>query len=356
LGLHAFVAKKNRLLENLFLLRAVSSEFSSLQVEMKEQIFNVTPETFDSLALEIFRFQFANNPVYKTFAEKLGRTPDVVNAVSRIPFLPVELFKTHKIYASEKEPEIIFTSSGTTGQITSKHYVADVSLYEKSFLESFHMFCGLPDDYVILALLPSYLEREGSSLVYMADRLIHFSHNSDSGFYLNNYEALFEKLKELIAARKQVLLLGVTYALLDLAEKFPQDLSGIEIMETGGMKGKRKEMIREEVHSILKNAFQIPEIYSEYGMTELLSQAYSFGDGIFSSPPWMKILIREMNDPFSFAEIGKTGGVNIIDFANLYSCSFISTSDLGKTHADGSFEIIGRFDDSDVRGCNLMVE
>jgi phenylacetate-coenzyme A ligase PaaK-like adenylate-forming protein len=323
---------------------------------MKEKIFSVTPETFDSLALEIFRFQFEHNSVYKTFAEKLRRTPDVVKSVEQIPFLPVELFKTHKIYSAEKEPEIIFTSSGTTGAITSQHLIADVSLYQKSFSTAFRKFYGETIDWIILALLPSYLEREGSSLVYMADHLIRESGNEESGFYLHDYKGLSEKLHRLNAEGKKVLLLGVTYALLDLAEKFPQKFPSTVIMETGGMKGKRKEMIREELHSILKNAFQISEIHSEYGMTELLSQAYSKGNGIFNCPPWMKIKIREMNDPFSFAAIGKTGGINIIDFANFYSCSFISTSDLGKIHEDGSFEIIGRFDDSDVRGCNLMVE
>ncbi len=327
-----------------------------IESHLQEKLFSVNATGFDSLALEIFKFQFENNPVYSSFAKKLGKTPDVVNEVAQIPFLPVELFKTHKIYSSKRNPEMIFISSGTTGQVTSQHLVADVSLYEKSFLESFRKFYGDPKEWIILALLPSYLEREGSSLVFMADRLIRESENAESGFYLHEYEKLSEKLERLNSERKKVLLLGVTYALLDLAEKFPQDLQNVVIMETGGMKGKRKEMIREELHSILKNAFHVSEIHSEYGMTELLSQAYSKGNGIFNCPPWMKILIREMNDPFSFAENGKTGGINIIDFANLYSCSFISTSDLGKKSDDGSFEILGRFDDSDVRGCNLMVE
>ena len=323
---------------------------------MKDRIFTCTPETFDALVLEIFRFQFANNPVYKTFSEKLGRTPDVVNTIDKIPFLPVELFKTHKIYASDKEPEIIFTSSGTTGAITSQHAVAETLLYRKSFSTCFRKFYGEANEWIILALLPSYLEREGSSLVYMADHLIRESGNPESGFYLHDYKGLSEKLQRLNVEGKKVLLLGVTYALLDLAENHPVKLENTIIMETGGMKGKRKEMIREELHDKLKNAFHVSEIHSEYGMTELLSQAYSKGNGIFNCPPWMKIKIREMNDPFSLAEKGKTGGVNIIDLANLYSCSFISTSDLGKIHADESFEILGRFDDSDVRGCNLMVE
>jgi phenylacetate-coenzyme A ligase PaaK-like adenylate-forming protein len=330
------------------------AEMSSSQ--LRERIFSVTRTDFDSLALEIFRFQFEHNPVYAAFAKGIGKTPDVVKRVDEIPFLPVELFKTHKIYSSDKEPEIVFTSSGTTGQITSKHYVADVSLYQNSFRQAFRKFYGEVADWTILALLPSYLEREGSSLVMMAGELMKESMNSDSGFYLHNYEALFSVLDKLNKEGKKTMLLGVTYALLDLAEKFPLPLKNAVIMETGGMKGKRKEMVREEVHGILKNAFGVNEIHSEYGMTELLSQAYSKGNGIFNCPPWMKIKIREMNDPFSHAENGKTGGVNIIDLANIYSCSFISTSDLGKLHADGSFEILGRFDEADIRGCNLMVE
>jgi acyl-CoA synthetase (AMP-forming)/AMP-acid ligase II len=320
------------------------------------KIFSVTQENFDSLALEIFRFQFENNPVYNTFSKGLGKNPGNVNAVHEIPFLPVELFKTHKIYCGEKEPEIIFTSSGTTGQITSSHYVADVSLYEKSFRKGFELFYGDISGWTILALLPSYLERNGSSLVFMADELIRQSKNAESGFYLHNYKELSGKLALLNSSEKKTLLLGVTYALLDMAEKFPQPLNNCVIMETGGMKGKRKEMVREELHEKLKKAFHVNEIHSEYGMTELLSQAYSKGEGIFNCPPWMKIKIREMNDPFSYTQHGKTGGVNIIDLANVYSCSFIATSDLGKMHEDGSFEILGRFDNSDVRGCNLMVE
>lgn len=317
-------------------------------------IFSATPQTFDAVALETFRFQYAHNPVYREFCDTLNKTSSTVKAVGDVPFLPVELFKTHHVYASEKTPEVIFTSSGTTGMITSRHAVADVSLYEESFRRAFEIFYGDIREWTVLALLPSYLEREGSSLVHMADALIKASQHSDSGFYLHDYAKLSEKLRALKG--KKVLLLGVTYALLDLAEQFPQPLEHVVIMETGGMKGKRKEMVRDEVHAILKNAFHVSAIHSEYGMTELLSQAYSKGDGIFNCPPWMKIIVREMNDPFSVAENGKTGGVNIIDLANRYSCSFLATSDLGKKYPDGSFEILGRFDFSDVRGCNLMVE
>ncbi|HEU4716305.1 MAG TPA: acyl transferase [Bacteroidia bacterium] len=323
---------------------------------LQDHIFTVDETSFTALALEIFRFQLAHNPVYAAFSKGLGKNRDNVNSTGEIPFLPVELFKSHRIYSAEKDPQIVFTSSGTTGSVTSRHEVADVSLYEKSFLAGFEKFYGPPGEWTILALLPSYLEREGSSLVYMADRLIRESKSEDSGFYLHNYKELSGKLSLLNRQKKKTLLLGVTYALLDLAEQFPQPLENITIMETGGMKGKRKEMVREEVHAILEESFHVKNIHSEYGMTELLSQAYSSGGGIFRTPPWMKILIREMNDPLSFCGSGRTGGVNIIDLANLYSCSFIATSDLGKIHGNNSFEILGRFDFSDVRGCNLMVE
>jgi phenylacetate-coenzyme A ligase PaaK-like adenylate-forming protein len=333
------------------LQRAVSLQMHS---SLRERIFSVDSSSFDELALDIFRYQYAHNPVYAAFAKSLGRTPEFVNSVEKIPFLPVELFKTHEIYAAEKEPDVVFTSSGTSGTVTSRHAVAEVNLYRESFLKAFHLFYGHPQDWIILALLPSYLEREGSSLVFMAKELIQSSGNSGSGFYLHDHSRLSQTLRE--NSGKKILLLGVTYALLDFAEQFPQPLKNVTIMETGGMKGKRKEMIREEVHAILKKAFHVSAIHSEYGMTELLSQAYSNGNGIFNCPPWMKALIREMNDPLQLSGNEKTGGVNIIDLANLYSCSFISTSDLGKTHADGSFEILGRFDNSDLRGCNLMIE
>jgi phenylacetate-coenzyme A ligase PaaK-like adenylate-forming protein len=323
---------------------------------LHEQIFSVTPSTFDPLALEIFRYQFANNPVYATFAKGVGKTPEKVRCLEDIPFLPVELLKTHRIYSSQKAPEVVFTSSGTTGMITSRHEVADVSLYEESFRNGFRLFYGNIEEYAVLALLPSYLEREGSSLIYMANDLIARSKNPQSRFYLDNMSQLSEALTQQENSGKKSLLLGVTYALLDFAETHPQKLQHTVIMETGGMKGKRKEMVREEVHTILTRAFGVPSIHSEYGMTELLSQAYSKGEGIFRCPPWMQVRIRETNDPLSWAGEGKTGGVNIIDLANLYSCSFLATSDLGKRYADGSFEVLGRFDFSDVRGCNLMVE
>ncbi len=330
---------------------------------LRDRIFSVTSETFDPLALDIFRFQFEKNPVYAAFAKGIGRTPETVNDVADIPFLPVELFKTHNVYASEKTPDIIFTSSGTTGAVTSRHAVADVKLYEESFRKGFELFYGNIEEYAVFALLPSYLEREGSSLIYMVNDLIRRSRNGLSKFYLdseNELESALQErelfLKQPENAKKKSLLLGVTYALLDFAERKKPDLRNTIVMETGGMKGRRKEMIREELHGILCERFGVKEIHSEYGMTELLSQAYSKGHGIFRCPPWMKIITREMNDPLSRPGHGKTGGIDVIDFANLYSCSFLSTADLGKTHEDGSFEVLGRFDNSDVRGCNLMVE
>jgi phenylacetate-coenzyme A ligase PaaK-like adenylate-forming protein len=323
---------------------------------LRQRIFSESDKNFDALALEVFRFQYTQNEVYRKYCDALKRNPENVNAVDLIPFLPIEFFKTHHVYGGNKKPETIFTSSGTTGQITSKHEVADLSLYEESFRKGFHHFYGKLKQYSLFALLPSYLERADSSLVYMAGKLIDETENKFSGFYLHDYENLSLKLQEADSKNQKILLLGVTYALLDLAEQFPIQIPDMIVLETGGMKGRRKEMVREELHSKLTAAFGLKQIHSEYGMTELLSQAYSKGDGIFECPPWMKIQIREMNDPFSFTETGKTGGVNIIDLANIYSCSFIASSDLGKKYADGRFEILGRFDHSDLRGCNLMVE
>ncbi len=304
----------------------------------------------------MYAYQYAHCETYRRFSDSLKRSPESVRSVEDIPFLPVEFFKSQKIVCFKENAEVVFTSSGTTGSQNSSHFVRNINVYEESFLKGFELAYGKPEDFIFLFLLPSYLERDGSSLVYMAEELRRKSFDPDSGYFLNNYSELAAKLKSLNAnaGSKKVLLLGVTYALLDLAELFPQDLSNIIVMETGGMKGKRKEITRDELHSTLKTAFQISHVHSEYGMTELLSQAYSKGNGVFYCPPWMKILIRETNDPLSLAPAEKTGGVNIIDLANLHSCSFISTSDLGKVYADGSFEILGRFDFSDTRGCNLL--
>jgi phenylacetate-coenzyme A ligase PaaK-like adenylate-forming protein len=319
------------------------------------EVFMRAVVAFEKTALDVYAFQYANCETYRRFSDSLRRTPASVKSMLDIPFLPVELFKTQKIYSSTDEPQVTFTSSGTTGMQTSSHHVRSLHLYEESFLRGFDFAYGNPEGYTFLFLLPSYLERAGSSLVYMAEELRLHSRNPDSGYYIHNYSELSEKLRALQrAGHSKVVLLGVTYALLDLAEQFPLDIPEVIVMETGGMKGKRKELTREELHATLKKAFNVQHIHSEYGMTELLSQAYSKGEGIFQCPAWMRILIRETSDPLSWAAEGKTGGVNIIDLANLYSCSFISTSDLGKTYADGSFEVLGRFDHSDTRGCNLL--
>jgi len=278
-----------------------------------------------------------------------------VKALQQIPFLPIQFFKSHRVISSENPIQEIFTSSGTTGNINSRHCVTDLSVYEESYQKGFTQFYGNIEDYVILALLPSYLEREGSSLIYMVKDLIERTNNSESGFYLHNHEALIEKLIALDTSGQNVILIGVTYALLDLIEKQQFQLKNTFIMETGGMKGKRKEMIREELHEQLCDGFGVSAIHSEYGMTELLSQAYSLGNGVFECPSWMQILIRDTEDALTYNNNGKTGGINVIDLANINSCSFIATQDLGKKNPNNSFEVLGRFDNSDIRGCNLMV-
>ncbi len=313
-------------------------------------------DSIDSLAMDVFHFQYNNNNVYRMFCDALCRTPSGVNVIEDIPFLPIELFKSHRIVSFPGSEKHVFTSSGTTGSIPSRHFVYDLAVYERSFMESFRMFYGEPLEYCMLALLPAYLERKGSSLVYMASKLIDASGHPDSGFYLDELDLLSETLKRLMAKGQKVLLLGVSFALLEFAERFPMPLHNTIIMETGGMKGRRREMVRAELHQVLCSAFQQEVIHSEYGMTELFSQAYSKGVGLFAGPPWMRMLIRDSNDPLDFAGKGRMGGINVIDLANLYSCSFIATQDLGKLHARGLFEVLGRFDHSDVRGCNLIVE
>lgn len=308
---------------------------------------------FTQKALEIFRLQYDTVPVYRKFCDLLKIDQYSVNQLDQIPFLPVELFKTHKILAKGMEPQTIFESSGTTGSTPSSHYIANLELYQHSFTRAFTKFIGKPSEMVILALLPSYLERQGSSLVYMVDQLIHLTGDDRSGFFLDQYDKLIATLRECEEEGKRTLLLGVTYALLDLAEHHKMDLNSTMIMETGGMKGRRKELVRQEVHGQLSEAFGIKDIHSEYGMTELLSQAYSKGKGRFLTPPWMKVLTRDPEDPFAIVK-GRTGGINVIDLANRYSCSFIATQDLGRVHNDDTFEVIGRFDHSDIRGCNLM--
>ena len=326
-----------------------------MEVSNIQSIFSISnSDEFEASCLKIFKYQFAHNPVYRSYCALLHKTPQTVSQSSEIPFLPIEFFKSKKLVSTTKGIEAIFESSGTTGSTTSKHYISSLAIYEESYTKAFTHFFGPIEEYSILALLPSYLERKGSSLVYMVDDLVNQSNHPDSGFYLYNLQELQAKLIQLEEKGTKTLLIGVSFALLDLAEQFPMPLEHTLIMETGGMKGRRKELIREELHQQLMKAFGVDKIYSEYGMTELLSQAYSMGNGTFVGPPWMKVVTRDTEDPLSFQANGKTGGINIIDLANVYSCAFIATQDLGKVYADGSFEVLGRFDHSDVRGCNLM--
>ena len=319
-------------------------------------IFNISShKQFEKMALKVFRFQYDNNEVYRQFCDLVNQNKETVKSLKKIPFLPIQFFKSHDVLSSTDNAQTIFISSGTTGSITSRHIVTDLNWYEQSYLQAFSQFYGNIEDYTVLALLPSYLERQGSSLIHMVEDLIQLSNNADSGFYLNNYDALVSKLLEQEKDGKNVLLIGVTFALLDLLEKQNFKLENTIIMETGGMKGRRKEMIREELHAILTKGFGVNAIHSEYGMTELLSQAYSLGEGIFECPSWMHIQIRDTEDPLTYIANGKTGGINVIDLANINSCSFIATQDLGKKYENGSFEVLGRFDNSDIRGCNLMV-
>ena len=323
---------------------------------MINNIFSIKNEIeFNKKALEVFNHQFKNNKVYRSFCDLLYIHPSDITKIEDIPFLPIQFFKQRKVVSSLDKVDELFTSSGTTGSITSKHYVTDINLYKQSYLNGFHHFYGDIEDYTVLALLPNYLERKGSSLVYMVDDLIRKSKQEESGFYLNNLEDLAKKLTQLNHQHKKVLLIGVSFGLLDLIEKHQFRLTNTIIMETGGMKGRRKELIRNELHQLLSAGFGVEKIHSEYGMTELLSQAYSIGNGIFETPPWMKILTRDTEDALTIQSTGNTGGINVIDLANYNSCSFIATQDLGKTHHNNTFEIIGRFDNSDIRGCNLMV-
>lgn len=321
-----------------------------------DEIFNIQhDEQFSQLALRIFNYQAENNPVYKEYLFHLGTNISEVDSIYKIPFLPIEFFKTHKVVSGKQKIQKTFYSSGTTGMDRSNHHIADLSIYEQSFLQGFENHYGNIKDYCVLALLPTYLENESSSLVYMADALIQKSGNAHSGFYLHNISELVEKLSILEKIGQKTILIGVSYALLDLIDlvKFP--LSNVIIMETGGMKGKRKELTKRELQYQLKSGFGVKEIHSEYGMTELLSQAYSKEEGKFLTPAWMKVFIRDTYDPFTFLDKGKSGGINVIDLANVYSCSFIETKDLGKINEDDTFEILGRFDYSDIRGCNLLV-
>lgn len=325
-------------------------------MQLVHDIFNInSAEKFNSVALKVFQFQFENNPVYRSFCDLICKNPSEVHTVEAIPFLPIQFFKTHQVVANSQKPEVIFTSSGTTGSITSKHFVTDINLYKQSFIKGFEFQYGNISDYVILALLPSYLEREGSSLIYMVDYFIKNSPHAESNFYLNNLDELHQTLQDLEFQKKKTLLIGVSFALLDFVEQYQMQLKHTIIMETGGMKGRRNEIIREELHHQLSKGFGLKTIHSEYGMTELLSQAYSKGNGVFQCPPWMKILIRDTEDAFQILPENKSGGINIIDLANIFSCAFIATQDLGIVTNNNMFEVIGRFDNSDIRGCNLIL-
>lgn len=321
---------------------------------LHDHIFSVSESGFEALALEVFDFQFNSVPVYQEYCKLHKRSPENVKSISDIPFLPVEFFKSHDVISKGKKPQKIFESSGTTDSVPSRHLVADLALYERSFSSTFEIFFGDITKYVVLALLPSYLERGNSSLVYMADKLIQRSGQNASCFVKNEDDYLYDLLDALKFSQRTTILLGVSYALLDFASKYKIDFPDLIVMETGGMKGRRKEITREELHLELRTSFDVSHIYSEYGMTELLSQAYSSGNGIFRSPPWMKVQIRDVYEPNRLLSVNHTGAVNIIDLANFYSCSFIATQDLGKVDENGSFEIMGRTTGSDIRGCNLM--
>lgn len=323
---------------------------------MLPDIFSIqTDADFVQAALQTFGYQYQHNQVYQRFCTLLGRTPDKVRQLTDIPFLPIEFFKSEAVYCGNERPTTVFTSSGTTGSQTSRHYVKDLTVYQQSFRQGFADFYGNIEEYTVLALLPSYLERTGSSLITMVADLIERSGSADSGFYLNEYDLLAEKLTALDRSERKVLLIGVSFALLDLVETHRFQLKNTIVMETGGMKGRRKELIREELHAILCEGFGVEHIHSEYGMTELLSQAYSAGSGLYESVRWLKVLIRDTNDALSYQRPLKTGGINLIDLANIHSCSFIATQDLGRLHPDGKFEVLGRFDNADIRGCNLLI-
>ncbi|MFW0717031.1 acyl transferase [Pedobacter sp. N23S346] len=311
---------------------------------------------FQTQALATFKFQAENCQVYKEYIHHLRINVDQVSTIEQIPFLPIGFFKTHSVLSDQQPIKITFSSSGTTGMVQSSHHVTEVGLYEQSYLRAFEQFYGQVSDYCFLALLPSYQQRAGSSLIYMVNDLIEKSGHVKSGYFLDNHSELFQTLTDLKTQKQPTVLIGVTYALLDFIEKFDVNFPELIVMETGGMKGKRKEMVREELHEQLTAGFSVPAIHSEYGMTELLSQAYSLGEGVFQCPGWMKVLIRDTNDPLTLIPKGKTGGINVIDLANINSCAFIATQDLGKINLDGNFEVLGRFDNADIRGCNLLVQ
>lgn len=323
----------------------------------KHRLFSVSDKaSFEALCIEIFNYQVRNNEVYGRFVANLGIDIPSIKEPKDIPYLPIEFFKSRQIVCGNSPAEAIFTSSGTSGMVQSQHLVTDVSIYIDSYRKAFELFYGDIKNYALLALLPSYQEREGSSLIYMVDDLIKLSMHEKSGYFLYDHQSLKNTLEDLRKSETPTILIGVTYALLDFVESYQIEFPELIVMETGGMKGKRKEILREELHELLCTGFGVKSIHSEYGMTELLSQAYSKGNGIFNAPSWMKVTVRDTNDPLSLLDHEQTGGINITDFANINSCSFIATQDLGRTFSNGSFEILGRFDNSDIRGCNLLVQ
>jgi len=321
----------------------------------KDRLLDFKKDDFEQLAFEIYRMQAVKNQVYNEYHAYLGKNPQNIHQLEDIPFLPIEFFKSHEIKTYDWASERIFNSSGTTGQISSQHHILDLEFYKKISLKNFEYVFGPISDYNILALLPSYLERDDSSLVYMVDHFIERSASGENSFYLNDFDRLLEDLTQLKGGGKKIMLWGVSFALLDLIENYGPDLNGVMVVETGGMKGRRKEMTKQELHELIMHGLNVEQVYSEYGMTELLSQGYSLGEGVFSLPPWMRIQIREINDPFDRVEYGNGGGMNIIDLSNFHSCSFIETKDIGRLWQDGTFEVLGRYDNSDIRGCNLLI-
>ncbi|MBC7848114.1 MAG: acyl transferase [Chitinophagaceae bacterium] len=323
--------------------------------EFEHNIFSFDLDDFDSLALRIFEFQYRNNSLYRQFTDAIYTDISDIKLVTQIPFLPIQFFKGHEVKTGEFNPQTVFESSGTSQTINSRHLVRQLNIYQQSFSTGFRLFYGDVKEYCILALLPAYLERQHSSLVMMVDELIRKSAHPDSGFYLYDHDKLFDTLQRLEAAGQKTILIGVTFALLDFAEKYSLPLKHTIIMETGGMKGRREELVREQVHQLLTVSFGVESIHSEYGMTELLSQAYSKGNGLFQSPPWLKIVLRDEDDPLTVSLQSRRGLINVIDFANIYSCSFIATDDVGQLHSNGDFEVLGRLDNSDIRGCSLLL-
>jgi acyl-protein synthetase LuxE len=328
--------------------------FAVMITGASNRIFEVGKAGFTGLALDIFHFQYQHNPIYRSYTDLLRINPAGISEIEQIPFLPVSFFKTHEVRTTVFTPEIVFESSGTTGTGGSRHEVKDLSLYKKSFTAGFELFYGPVTDWCVIGLLPAYLERSNSSLVLMADELIRMSGHADSGFYLYEHEKLAAVLQQLEARGQKTLLIGVTFALLDFAENYSLQLEHTVVMETGGMKGRRKEITRQELQDILTKKLGLGSVHAEYGMTELLSQAYSAGQGMFETVPWMKALVRREDDPFDIRQAGE-GILNIIDLANIYSCAFLATEDIGKVHPDGCFEVSGRVDNSDIRGCSLLV-